>query len=192
MSLKEKGITTAVALVAVLVATGPPAAAGEYQQGSSYVEDRGGVYDTSGAEARRVSSQGGAAGVYVANGLALEAEGLGYSTDSQAANTPDGKAVGLSEEADAVGANVGAKWHVVHGKQGSVHLGAGTGLLSDGEKALGSRTLSQTNNADVGLTLNMSESVSLKAQTRYQQIGGLGGKGATEAMGGNLGIKISF
>lgn len=191
MSLMEKGITTAVALAAVLVATGPPAAAGEYRKGSSYVEERGGVYDTSGAETGRVSANGGAAGVYVANGLALEAEGLGYSTDA-AANTPDGKAVGQAEEADAVGANVGAKWHVVHGKKGSVHLGAGTGLLSDEEKALGGRTLSQTNNADVGLTLNMSESVSLKAQTRYQQIGGLGGKGVAEAMGGNVGIKISF
>jgi hypothetical protein len=192
MSLKKNGIATAVAVLSVLASAGPPALADDYRQGSTYVEKRGGVYGTSGQDASRVSAEGGAAGVYVANGLALEAEGLGYSTDPAAASTPDGRAVGQAGDPDAMGAGVGAKWHVLRSKKGSVHLGAGTGLLSDEEKALGSRTVSQTNNADMGLTLNMSDSVSLKAQGRYQHIGGLGGRSATEAMGGNVGLKISF
>jgi hypothetical protein len=63
--------------------------------------------------------------------------------------------------------------------------------MSGQESVLAQDRLSQANNADVGLTLNMSDSVSFKAQGRYQQIGGLGG-GGTESMGGNVGLKISF
>ncbi|MFZ5813206.1 MAG: hypothetical protein ACOY4F_14305 [Thermodesulfobacteriota bacterium] len=168
------------------------ATAEDYRQGTSYVEERGGVYGTTGDEAHRLSTQGGAAGYYVADGLALEAEGLGYSEDSETARTPDGTTIGQNGAMDAMGTGVMAKWHIVHGKKGSVHVGAGTGgIMSGQESVLARDRLSQANNADVGLTVNMSDSVSFKAQGRYQQIGGLAG-GGTESMGGNVGFKISF
>ncbi|QLA15658.1 hypothetical protein [Desulfolutivibrio sulfoxidireducens] len=183
-----------LATLAVLAATevSRDATAEEYRKGTSYVEERGGVYGTTSEDARRVSAQGGAAGVFVADGLALEAEGLGYSSDPAAPRTPGGEAVGQAGETDAMGTSLMAKWHIVHGKKGSVHIGAGAGgVMSAQENAIVKDRLEQANNADVGLTLNMSESVSLKAQGRYQQIGRLSG-GGTEAMGGNVGIKISF
>ncbi|MEF3696453.1 hypothetical protein [Desulfolutivibrio sp.] len=192
MSRTQTGLAMVLAVSAIMVATGPPAWADDYRQGESYVEKRGGVYGTSGDNATRLSSRGGVAGVYVADGLALEAEGLGYTTDPAAASTPDGRPVGQVGEPDAVGANVMAKWHVVRTKKGSLHLGAGTGILSGDESGLGKASISQTNNADLGLTLNMSDAVSLKAQARYHNIDGLGGRSATEAMGGNVGLKISF
>lgn len=180
-------LTLAAAMGVSRVAT-----AEDYRRGTSYVEERGGVYGTTGDEAHRLSTQGGAAGYYVADGLALEAEGLGYSEDSETPRTPDGTTIGQNGTMDAMGTGVMAKWHIVHGKKGSVHVGAGTGgLMSGQESVLAQDRLSQANNADVGLTLNMSDSVSFKAQGRYQQIGGLGG-GGTESMGGNVGLKISF
>ncbi len=178
----------------VLAAPGVPrrAAAEEYRQGTSYMEERGGVYGTTGGDTQRLSAQGGAAGYYVADGVALEAEGLGYSSDPSTPRTPDGRSVGQAGDMDAMGTSVMAKWHIVRGKKGSVHVGAGTGgLMAGQETALAKDRLNQANNADVGLTLNMSDSVSFRAQGRYQQIGGLGG-GGTEAMGGNVGFKISF
>lgn len=185
-----KGLAAAV--LAVLAAAPGIARAQDYSQGSTYVEKRGGVYGTSNDEARRMSAQGGAAGVYVADGLALEAEGLGYSTDPAAASTPDGRSVGQAGDPDAMGAGVGAKWHVLRGKKGSLHVGAQTGFLSDEDKALGGRSVNQTNTADMGLTLRMNDSVSLKAQGRYQNVGGLGAKSSTEATGGNVGIRVTF
>lgn len=192
MSRRTRSLATAVALAAIVAATGPPARADDYRRGESYVEKRGGVYGTSGDNGTRLSAQGGAAGVYVADGLALEAEGLGYTTDPAAASTPDGKPVGQAGETDAMGTSLRTKWHVVRGKKGSLHLGAGAGILSGDESGLGTSSISQTNSADLGMSLNMSKSVSLKAQARYQNIGGIGGSGATEAMGGNVGIRISF
>jgi hypothetical protein len=183
----------ALAVAAIMVAAGPSARADDYRQGESYVEKRGGVYGTSGDNATRLSSQGGAAGIYVADGLALEAEGLGYTTDPAVASTPDGKPVGgQAGETDAMGTSLRTKWHVVRGKKGSLHLGAGAGILSGDESGLGKSSISQTNSADLGMSLNMSKSVSLKAQARYQNIGGSVGSGTTEAMGGNVGLKISF
>ncbi|NDY57842.1 hypothetical protein G3N56_13985 [Desulfovibrio sulfodismutans] len=192
MSRAQTGISMVLAVAAIMVAAGPSARADDYRQGESYVEKRGGVYGTSGDNATRLSSQGGAAGVYVANGLALEAEGLGYTTDPAAASTPDGRPVGQSGETDAMGTSLRTKWHVVRGKKGSLHLGAGAGILSGDESGLGKSSISQTNSADLGMSLNMSKSVSLKAQARYQNIGGIGSSGTTEAMGGNVGLKISF
>ncbi|MDQ7833502.1 MAG: hypothetical protein RDU30_17365 [Desulfovibrionaceae bacterium] len=192
MSRMNRRLVAVWAVAALVATTGPPAWADDYRRGESYVEKRGGVYGTSGDNATRLSARGGAAGVYVANGLALEAEGLGYTTDPAAASTPDGRPVGQAGEPDAVGANVMAKWHVVRSKKGSLHLGAGAGILSGDESGLGKSSVSQSNNADLGMSLNMSESVSLKAQARYQNIGGLGGRNATDAMGGNVGIRISF
>jgi len=192
MSRTQTGLAMVLTVAAIMVVAGPTARADDYRQGESYVEKRGGVYATSGDNATRLSTRGGAAGVYVANGLALEAEGLGYSTDPAAASTPDGRPVGQVGEPDAVGANVMAKWHVMRSKKGSLHLGAGTGILSGDESGLGKSSINQTNNADMGVTLNMSEAVSLKAQARYHNIGDLGGRSATEAMGGNVGLKISF
>jgi hypothetical protein len=128
-------LTLAAAMGVSRVAT-----AEDYRRGTSYVEERGGVYGTTGDEAHRLSTQGGAAGYYVADGLALEAEGLGYSEDSETPRTPDGTTIGQNGTMDAMGTGVMAKWHIVHGKKGSVHVGAGTGGLCPGRRASWPRT----------------------------------------------------
>jgi hypothetical protein len=172
-------ITALIAFVAV-----SQAAAGSLEKGSSYTEGRKVVYGTN-ADIGDMTAKGGAVGVFVADGLAVEGEGMSYSINGER-DQLDAKAK------EALSAAIAARWHFIQGEKGSMHVGVGAGsIVSDKplSRELSKQTLSQQ--AEMGFSLALKENVSLKATGRYQRMGDALDPGM-EAMGGNFGVKISF
>ncbi|WP_300154460.1 hypothetical protein [Solidesulfovibrio sp.] len=187
--MKRLAATCALAALCVFPVA---AAAQEYTQGTSYVEPRGGVYGTTNPNVNVVGTYGGAAGHYVMDGVALEAEGLGYAVDQKTKTaTPQGMA-SKSETNNAVGVAGMAKWNFVRTPKGTLFVGAGGGgVFADKELPEGGQKNSGMGQTDLGGTVSLGKNVSLRAAGRYQHLGSFSDKGL-DSLGGNLGLKISF
>ena len=187
--MKRLAATCALAALCVIPTV---AAAQEYTQGTSYVEPRGGVYGTTNPNVNVVGTYGGAAGHYVMDGVALEAEGLGYAVDQKTKTaTPQGMAA-KSETNNAVGVAGMAKWNFVRTPKGTLFLGAGGGgVFADKELPYNGQKNSGMGQTDLGGTVALGKNVSLRAAGRYQHLGSFSDKGL-DSLGGNRGFKISF
>lgn len=176
----------------VLLAWLGSASAQEYTKGTSYVEPRGGVYGTTNPNVGVIGTYGGAAGHYIMDGVALEAEGLGYAVDQQK-KTPT--ALGLatkSETTNAVGVAAMAKWNFVRTPKGTLFVGAGGGgIFADKDLPYNGHKNSGLGQADLGGTVALGKNVSLRASGRYQHLGSFS-DGGVDSLGGNIGLKISF
>ena len=187
----KRFVTVLAATCALLLQVGA-ASAQEYTQGTTYIEPRGGVYGTTNPNVNVVGTYGGAAGYYLRDGVAVEAEGLGYAVDQKSKKpTALGEST-KSETNSAVGVAGMARWNFVRTSQGTLFVGAGGGgvfadkpLPYNGEKQSG---MGQT---DLGGSVALNKNVSLKAAGRYQHLGSFSDKGL-DSLGGNLGLKISF
>lgn len=189
-----RGQSRWAALLAALALTLPAvrALAEDHAAGEMYVEPRGGVYGSTSETVTVMATYGGAAGVYVLDGVAVEAEGLGYYIDqNKKVATPGGPGT-KDYSTDAAGAGINARWHFARTSQGSVFVGAGGGALFSGRAVPATGTTqSGTGQADLGVSYSVTKNVSLKAAGRYQHIGAFSDTGAS-ALGGNVGVKITF
>jgi hypothetical protein len=181
-------------MLAAFAALAPPAlaAAQEYTQGTSYVEPRGGVYATTNPNVNVVGTYGGAAGHYVADGVAIEAEGLGYAVD-QTTKTPTPLGMASKQETtNAAGVAAMARWNFVRTPKGTLFVGAGGGgIFSDKELPYNGSKQAGTGQADLGASVALGKNVSLKAAGRFQHMGSFSDNGVN-SVGGNIGLKISF
>ncbi|MHC1788931.1 hypothetical protein [Solidesulfovibrio sp.] len=186
----KRAIITIAACVAVLGTSA--ATAQEYTQGTSYVEPRGGVYGTTAKDVNVIGTYGGAAGHYVADGVALEAEGLGYAVD-QTTKKPTPLGLSSTEETNnAVGVSAMARWNFVRTPKGTLFVGAGGGgVFAEKELPANGSKQSGAGQADLGGSVALGKNVSLKAAGRYQHVGSFSDRGM-ENIGGNIGLKISF
>jgi hypothetical protein len=168
------------------------APAQQYTKGTTYIEPRGGVYGTTNPNVNTMGTYGGAAGYYIVDGVAVEAEGLGYSVDQTTKRpTPYGMAA-REDTSNAVGVSGMTRWDFVRTNQGTLYLGAGGGgLFADKQLPYNGSKQSGTGQADLGASAALSKNVSLKVAGRYQHIGAFSDKGV-DGLGGNLGLKISF
>ena len=182
----------ATSLLAALCVFPGSASAQEYTKGTSYIEPRGGVYATTNPNVGVVGTYGGAAGHYVADGVALEAEGLGYAVDQTAKTpTPLGQA-SKTETNSAVGVAAMAKWNFVRTPKGTLFVGAGGGgVFAEKDLPYNGQKNSGMGQADLGGTVALGKNVSLRAAGRYQHLGSFDDKGL-DSLGGNIGLKISF
>ncbi|KHK04475.1 outer membrane beta-barrel protein [Desulfovibrio sp. TomC] len=182
---------TLIAACAVLAQTGL-ALAQEYTQGTSYVEPRGGVYGTTNKNVGVVGTYGGAAGHYIADGVAIEAEGLGYAVD-QTTKTATPLGVSSKQETNnATGIAAMARWNFVRTPKGTLFVGAGGGgVFADKDLPYNGSKQSGAGQADVGASVALAKNVSLKAAGRYQHLGSFSDNGM-DSLGGNVGFKISF
>lgn len=187
----NRTLATLVVLGA-LTLTVPGARAQEYTKGTTYIEPRGGVYGTTNSKVQVMGTYGGAAGYYVMDGVAVEAEGLGYSVRQDVSRAT---ALGRStheETTGAVGVAGMAKWNFVRTQKGTLFVGAGGGgLFADKAVPTGGSKQSGLGQADFGGTLGLSKNVSLRASGRYQHVGEFSDKGL-DSLGGHIGLKISF
>jgi hypothetical protein len=168
------------------------ALAQEYTKGTAYVEPRGGVYGTTNKKVHLVGTYGGAAGYYVLDGVAVEAEGLGYSVGQ---DVPRATALGRGnheETTGAVGVAGMARWNFVRTPKGTLFMGVGGGgLFADSAVPASGAKQSGLGQADLGGTVGLSNNVSLRASGRYQHLGEFSDKGL-DSLGGHLGLKVSF
>lgn len=187
-----KRAIASLAAACALVAQAGAAKAQEYTQGTSYIEPRGGVYATTNPNVNVVGTYGGAAGHYVADGVAVEAEGLGYAVD-QTTKRPTPLGMSSNQETNsAVGVSGMAKWHFVRTPRGTLLVGAGGGgVFAEKELPTGGSRQSGAGQADLGGSVALGKNVSLRAAGRYQHLGSFSDKGL-DSVGGNLGLKISF
>ena len=180
-----------IAACAALLQAGV-ATAQEYTQGTSYVEPRGGVYGTTNPNVNVIGTYGGAVGHYVADGVAVEAEGLGYAVD-QTTKKPTLLGQATSETTtNAVGVAAMARWNFVRTPKGTLSVGAGGGgVFAEKELPYNGSKQSGVGQADLGGSVAIGKNVSLKAAGRYQHLGSFSDKGM-DSLGGNVGLKISF
>jgi hypothetical protein len=188
----KRAIYGLVAACAVALPLGA-ALAQEYTQGTAYVEPRGGVYGSTNSNVHVMGTYGGAAGYYVMDGVAVEAEGLGYAVDQDVSRANAlGQKSTHEETTGAVGVAGMARWNFVRTPKGTLFVGAGGGgLFADKEVPTGGSKQSGLGQADLGGTLGLSKNVSLRASGRYQHVGEFSDKGL-DNLGGHLGLKISF
>lgn len=182
-----KRVLYGVAAASALALTIGVAKAEQSTQGSSYVESRGGLHGTSGSTA-----SGGAAGYYVRDGVALEAEGLGYGTDQSPNRAVAVGRSSLDTSPSAVGVAGMTRVDLLRSSKGSLSMGVGGGGVV-GDKPLPADGVKQgaTSQADLGATVGLSKNVSLRATGRYQRQAEFTDKSA-DNLGANLGLKISF
>jgi len=188
----KRAVASVAAACALLVQAGAGVAQ-EYTQGTSYIEPRGGVYGSTNPNVNVIGAYGGAAGHYVADGVALEAEGLGYAVDQK---TKQPTATGLAtkeETTSAVGVSAMARWNFVRTPKGTLFVGAGGGGIFSSDKEIPYNGSKQAGagQADLGASVALGKNVSLKAAGRYQHVGEFSDRGL-ENFGGNVGLKISF
>jgi len=181
-----KRVLYGVAVVSALALPFGPAKAEQYSQGSSYVEPRGGMYSTTSPTAT-----GGAAGYYVRDGVALEAEGLGYAADPSPNRATASGLPAVEETPSAVGVSGMTHVDVLRTPKGNLYLGlGGGGVMSDNAAVSGTRQ-GATSQADLGASVGLSKNVSLKAVGRYQRQAEFSDK-STDNLGANVGLKINF
>ncbi len=174
-------LTSVFILAACLALTVAPAAAQQLNQGTSYVDLRGGVYGGLGKNTNLMATYGGAFGYFVAKNFALEAEGLGYYFGQKESMSTNG-----------AGVNVLGKWHFVATPKTSMYVGAGAGGVWSGEKvSVEGQTGNWSGLGELGMTFAVTKSFNLKAGGRYQQIGPFDKTGAS-MLGGNLGLMVTF
>ncbi|EFL50431.1 conserved hypothetical protein [Solidesulfovibrio fructosivorans JJ]] len=164
----------------------------EYTKGTTYLEPRGGVYGTTNPNVNTIGTYGGAAGYYVMDGVAVEAEGLGYAVDQQKkTRTVLGEAT-QSETTNAVSVAGMARWNFLRTHKGTLFVGAGGGgVFSDKKLPYNGETGSGMGQADLGASVALGKNVSLKAAGRFQHMGSFSDSGL-DSLGGNVGLKISF
>jgi len=182
-----KRVLYAVAVVGALTLPTGSVTAEQSTQGSSYIESRGGLHSTTGP-----TTTGGAAGYYVRDGLAVEAEGLGYA-DPPSPNRA--LASGISgDEANPATLGVTGMTHVdiLRSSKGKLSMGlGGGGVFSDKNTADGGIRQGAVSQAGLGASVDLSNSVSLKATGRYQRQAEFSDN-SSENVGANIGLKISF
>lgn len=162
------------------------------KEGTTYVEGRGGVYGTTNKNVDVIATYGGAFGYYVFNNVALEAEGLGYYVGQQKKTNVGGADSVKDAPTNGAGVNVIAKWHFAATPQASAYFGAGGGGLWTQDKvAYNGEKNNWTGLTELGMTVNLSKTLDLRAAGRYQHIGAFSDTGVN-ALGGNLGLKFSF
>ncbi|MEA4857160.1 MAG: hypothetical protein AAGU21_08695 [Solidesulfovibrio sp.] len=168
------------------------ASAQEYTKGTSYIEPRGGVYATTNPNVDVVGTYGGAAGHYVMDGVALEAEGLGYAVDQKVKRTTSLGEATTTESNNAVGVAGMAKWNFMRTPKGTMFVGAGGGgVFAEKELPHNGQKQSGMGQADLGGSVALGRNVSLRVAGRYQHLGSFSDKGL-DSLGGNVGLKISF
>ncbi|MFU2207359.1 hypothetical protein [Solidesulfovibrio sp. C21] len=187
--MKRHVITLAACVLLFGAGTAP---AREYTQGTTYVEPRGGVYGTTNPNVNTVGTYGGAAGHYVMDGVALEAEGQGYAVDQQKkTRTVLGEAT-TNETANATSVAAMARWDFMRTNKGTLFVGGGGGgVFSDKPLPYNGDTQNGMGQADLGGSVALGKDVSLKAAGRFQHMGSFSGNGL-DSLGGNVGLKISF
>lgn len=176
----------------VLAAFAGTAQAREYAKGTVYMESRDVASGTVNPVLPGAGASGGAAGCYVADGVAVEAEGQGPAA-KRADKTRPAPGAAVQDDADSPSSVAAmARWNFVRTPTGTLYMGAGGGgvfadkpLPSTGERQSG---MSQ---ADLGGSVDLSRNVSLKAAGRFQHMGTFSGDGAGN-VGANVGLKISF
>lgn len=186
----KRAICTLAACAALLQAGA--VAAQEYTQGTSYIEPRGGVYGTTNKNVNVIGTYGGAIGHYVADGVAIEAEGLGYAVDQTTKKaTPLGQATSEITN-NAAGVTAMARWNFVRTPKGTLSVGAGGGgVFAEKDLPYNGSRQSGVGQTDLGASVALGKNVSLKAAGRYQHLGSFSDKGL-DSLGGNIGLKISF
>lgn len=183
-----------IVLLAACAALAPPAAASAQgnAKGTSYVESRGGPDAVATPAGNATNASGGAAGHYVADGVAVEAEGIRYGVDKDAKTPSPHRAAGKEDVNKTTGVSAMARWDVVRTPKGAVSVGAGGGgVFSDKELPNGNARQAGAGQADLGASVAIGKNASLKASGRYQQLGAFSDK-SMDSLGGNIGLKISF
>lgn len=176
----------AAAVVSALALSVGSVTAEQTNKGSTYVESRGGLASTVSP-----TTTGGAAGFYVRDGVAVEAEGISYTKEPAPHRA---LASGLSAD-DETSASVGVTGmthiDVLRTTKGRLSMGlGGGGVFSDKGETDGIRQ-GLVSQAGLGATVYLSDNVSLKAAGRYQRQAEFSDS-RTESLGANIGLKINF
>jgi len=170
------------------------------EAGTFYVQPEFGFYGTGQKAVNSLFTFGASGGYFVMDGLSIGAEALAYSFDQKKIDGPVANGVarsyGYQQNPWAFGANALVRYYPVRTDRAAFFIGSGIGGLFSGERipfysngGRGSES-NLTVPADIGFSVNLSQSVAFELVGRYQRIGfdnhGL------DTWGGHAGLRFTF
>jgi hypothetical protein len=176
----------------ILAASAGWVCAQSYPAGTFNVEPRVGLFGSSNPRVNTIWTYGAAAGVFVADNVALELESMGaYIDQSRPLRTP-GFNDEVSRKTSAFASNLNLRWHMLTTTQASMYLGAGMGgIWANYNLPYNGFEDSITENCELGATLALTSHMSFKGAFRYWHIGQFTDQGVN-AYGGTVGLNFSF
>jgi opacity protein-like surface antigen len=199
-SIRKMAIAAFALALLVGMAHRPAAAADIAAQGTFHVTPEAGIYGTAQKGVNTIFTAGASAGYFVIDGLSLGAEFLYYNINQS--DTADdivsyfGGSRSYHSTVNGFGTNFLVRYYPIHQEGFAMFLGTGIGGLFTDERTPAWQDGKQgeynhwTLPVDLGIAVNLSETVSFDLTGRYQRIGF--SNTGIDAFGGHAGIRISF
>lgn len=153
-----------------------------------FIQPEVGLYGTSSNDVSTIFTYGLSAGVFVADGLAVGGELLGYYMSM---SPRDYRLDARYDSANGFGFNGLVRYYPFTAEQASMYIGTGLGgLFTDERINYDGYYSTMTVPVDLGVTIDITDQFSLDVGGRYQRIGFT--RHGLDAYGGNLGLNIVF
>lgn len=189
MKAVTKTFTLLTLIIAVMLSAGM-AQAKTLDAGTFYLEPKVGFYGSFNDRISSMFTYGGEAGYFVADGLSMGVEGLGYViTQKRSPWMFSGK---NDETVHAFSPIMMLRYHFVNLEQFSAFGGFGVGgFFAQTRVPYNGYSSSLTEALEVGMNVFLSNNVSLQLAGRWQHIGEFSEKGSNN-LGGNFAVKYAF
>jgi len=199
-SIRTLSVVAFALALCLVMAQRPASAADVAAQGTFHITPEAGIYGAAQKGVNTIFTAGASAGYFVIDGLSLGAEFLYYNI-SQSSIGDDvvsyyGGSRKYHDNVNGFGTNFLVRYYPIHQDGYALFLGTGIGGLFTDERAPSWQDGSQgsynnwTLPVDLGLAINLSDSLSFDLTGRYQRIGF--SNTGIDAFGGHAGLRISF
>ncbi|WP_176631496.1 outer membrane beta-barrel protein [Desulfolutivibrio sulfoxidireducens] len=199
-SIRKLSFVAIALALCLFLAQRPASAADVAAQGTFHLTPEAGIYGAGQKSVNTIFTVGASVGYFVIDGLSLGAEFLYYNINQSDLYDDVVSYYGGSRKfhstVNGFGTNFLVRYYVVHQDNFALFLGSGIGGLFTDHRAPAWENDKQGNYSnwtvpvDLGVAINLSDTVSLDLTGRYQRIGFT--KAGIDAFGGHAGIRISF
>ena len=157
--------------------------------GTVYLEPKVGIYGNSNNRISSMFTYGGEFGYFVADGLSIGIEGLGYVITQKRSPWMFGK---TDQTVHAFSPIVMLRYHFVNQDRFSMFGGFGVGgFFAQKAVPYNGYASSLTEAVELGMNVFLTDNVSLQLAGRWQHIGEFSDKGS-DNFGGNFAVKYAF
>lgn len=199
-SIRKMAVVAFALALFLGMAQRPVQAADIAAQGTFHVTPEVGIYGAAEKGVNTIFTAGASAGYFVIDGLSLGAEFLYYNI-SQSDTADDvvayyGGSRHYNDTTNGFGTNFLVRYYPIHQDNFAMFLGTGIGGLFTDQRTPSWQDGSEgeynhwTLPVDLGIAINLSQTVSFDLTGRYQRIGF--SNTGIDAFGGHAGLRISF
>jgi opacity protein-like surface antigen len=199
-SIRKMAVAAFALALFLGMAQRPASAADVAAQGTFHITPEAGIYGAAQKGVNTIFTAGASAGYFVIDGLSLGAEFLYYNFNQS--DTADdvvayyGGKRKYHDTTNGFGANFLVRYYPIHQDGFALFVGTGLGGLFTDQRTPSWQDGSEgeynhwTLPVDLGIAINLSDTVSFDLTGRYQRIGF--SNTGIDAFGGHAGLRISF